>query len=654
MNNIMFQIQKYIPLVFFSGLACVVSCFFTMICIRVMPGLGFVDYPDGKHTQSKSAPKAGGLAIVVSFIVVLIIYGLTRHELYASYDYLDRMTKKIFLPALFLCAVGLYDDRTKASGQLKLFGQVMAGSVAWLLGARMTKLFGFELPDYASFALTMVWILAFINVFNMIDSMDGLAGGLGIVSTCCLMVWFLFTGNLMLAVICLTLAGCCLGFLFYNFHPAKIFMGDTGSMFVGFVVAVTGIFSTAQGADKAAVISAVTIPVLAIGVPVFDVFIAIWRRFAKRIMRKVSSNPGLDTKIMGTDREHLHHRLLGRNHNQSRAAFFLYLGVAVIAVSAIFLMFYPADSPIRDYPNDVYPALAFLAVLSTFVFVIRRLATVEMWNSARFLIHGMKQPRRSFIIAMIHPFLDMFIIVIAYIVSGGFFFNAEVINSQFMITMIAVPLLALHLAKCYQVYWMRAGLNNYRILAETLIVSFILGGFASFYLVFNANPHINFVNMYVFFSILVLVLILGERFALRYIEMVLLKKVYFSHSSPNNVSKCVVYGAGDMCQLFLTYTAVKFTENPLKIIGLLDEDPALSGLLVHGHLVFGSSAMLERIYQKHRFDRIVIAASEMDLHNQRRLIEFCRRHNLYLCEFKIDQEILLQPDKTHKIKIPHV
>ncbi len=644
-------LQKYIPLIFFPGLACVISCFFTLICIRVMPGLGFIVYPDGKHPHAKPVPNAGGFAIVISFILTMTIYGLLLQELDASYKFLQGVSGRIFLPAVFLCAVGLYADRTKLSIYLKIFGQILAGAAAWLLNARLTQVLGYQIPDVLSFFLTIIWIIAFINIFTAVTRMDGLGGGLGMVAASCLCVWFLFTKDPELAVLSLTLGGCCLGFLFFNFHPAKIYMGRTGSMFVGFAIAVCGIYTPAQSADKAAALSAVMIPLLAFGVPLFDVFIAIWLRASKRIFKKISKVPGFDTKIMGTEREHLHHRLLGRNHNQSRSALYLYLAGAIFAISATCLMFFPENGPIKGMPKNIYPALAVLVVLSAFIYVIRRLGAVEMWQSAGNIINGMRQPHRALLISMIHPFLDMFILIVSYLVAGRLFFYKYDVNSAFLITMISVPLLGLHLGRCYRVHWVRAGIHNYRILIETLVVAFIIGGFASYYLVPRTKLHVNFLAMYMFFSVLGLALILGERFLLRYIEAVMLKKIYLNRFTGTNVSRCVVYGAGDMCQLFLAYLSVKYIDHPMKVIGLIDEDPELKELQVHGHLVFGDSTMLEKIYQKHRFDRIVIAAGNMDLHNQRRIIEFCRLHNLYLCEFRMTQDILLQPEKTHKMKV---
>ena len=354
MHDLMARIQTYIPLILFPGLGCFMACFLTMICIRIMPALGFIDYPGGRHIHQKPVPKAGGAAIVTAFIVVLTVYGLMKFSVDSNYEFIEEISKKVFLPALFLGIVGLYDDRVGLSAKLKLLGQVLAAFVAWLFGAKMDVILSWELPVYLSCTFSVIWIVAFINAFNLIDGIDGLASGLGIVSSSCMSVWFLFSGNVGLAVLCLTLAGCCLGFLIFNFHPAKIFMGDTGSMFIGFVIAVVGITSL----NKAAALSSVMVPILAAGVPMFDVFLAIWRRLSRRFVNRLGSSGNGGTRIMGADREHLHHRLLDRSNNQAKTAFYMYLMGIIFASGAIFLMF----------NIEKHPALAFVVVLSAFVF----------------------------------------------------------------------------------------------------------------------------------------------------------------------------------------------------------------------------------------------------------------------------------------------
>ena len=636
MNDLMARIQTYIPLILFPGLGCFMACFLTMVCIRVMPVLGFIDYPGGRHIHRKPVPKAGGTAIVTAFIVVLTVYGLMKFSTDNNYEFIEKISRKVFLPALFLGAVGLYDDRIGLPAKWKLLGQILAAFVAWLFDARMDVILNWHLPVYLSCAFSVIWIVAFINAFNLIDGIDGLASGLGIVSSSCMAVWFLFTGNIGLAVLCLTLAGCSLGFLIFNFHPAKIFMGDTGSMFIGFVIAVVGITSL----NKAAALSSVMVPILAAGVPIFDVFLAIWRRLSRRMVNKMGPAVNSGTRIMGADREHLHHRLLDRSQNQAKTAFYLYLMGLVFAAGSIFLMF----------NIEKHPALAFVVVLSAFVFVIRRFATVEMWNSAQLIIQGVSRPKRTFLISMIHPFIDMFCLVLSFVLAVVLFSGLNDIGLADVMTIVAIPILGLHLSKCYRVYWVRASLHNYRVLAETLLVSFIIGGFIAYYWLFKESVSGYFVTMYIFYSVLSLSMILGERFALRYFESVMLKNIYLNRfQNSEKVSNCLVYGAGVRTRLFLNYIAVRFQDEPLRVVGLLDEDPVLKGLYVHGCRVLGGSGMLEQIYAKDKFDQIIITVADMDPANQRRVIEFCRRHNLTLSKFTLNQEVLLYPDKTRKM-----
>ncbi|MGB9809607.1 MAG: MraY family glycosyltransferase, partial [Caldanaerobacter sp.] len=179
------------------------------------------------------------------------------------------------------------------------------------------------LKSWMAISLTLLWVVGVTNTINLIDGLDGLAAGIAFISSTSLFIISLLNGRYATAIISIAIAGASLGFLPYNFNPAKIFMGDTGAMFLGFLLSAISI----QGAIKSATAIAIVVPVLVLGVPIFDTLFAIIRRILNK------------KPIMEADRGHLHHRLLDKGLNQRQVVFILYGVSLILGVSAILISF---------------------------------------------------------------------------------------------------------------------------------------------------------------------------------------------------------------------------------------------------------------------------------------------------------------------------
>lgn len=269
--------------------------------------IGATDVPNARKVHTKIMPRLGGLGIFLAFVL-----GLLAVLPIIPYDFTPREAN--FIKAL-LCGGGLIvllgglDDRFELSAKVKLLGQIAAACIV-VFGFGITVDFVnipfnntySSLESWISIPLTIFWIVGVTNAVNLIDGLDGLAAGVSGIAIATIAVMALLMGNVMVALLCLLLLGSIVGFLFFNFHPAKIFMGDTGSLFLGFCLALLALL----GFKQIAVVSFIT-PLLIIGVPLSDTFFAIVRR-------KLQKKP-----IFAPDKGHLHHclRELGFSHRQT-------------------------------------------------------------------------------------------------------------------------------------------------------------------------------------------------------------------------------------------------------------------------------------------------------------------------------------------------
>ena len=279
--------------------------------------VGAIDYPKDRGVHKKPMPRMGGVAIVLGFLVtVLMVYFFDRS-----------MSPKQFagfiIGAVIIAVLGMIDDMKDLPAKLKFCVQIVAALIVifsgtqiqivlWPVTATLQKL---------SIPITLVWIVGVTNAVNLIDGLDGLAAGVTGIAALSLMVLCIMTGTTTAVVLTAALAGACLGFLPRNFNPAEIFMGDTGSTFLGFVLAVTSIL----GVFKGYALLALVVSIFCIGLPIFDTIFAMLRRMAKH------------QPIMQADRGHLHHKLIDHGFSQKKAVLIMYAISIFLGLLAIFI-----------------------------------------------------------------------------------------------------------------------------------------------------------------------------------------------------------------------------------------------------------------------------------------------------------------------------
>ena len=609
-------VGENINLLIYFPAAVMISAVITFWCIRLLPRLGMIDVPRGRHEHAKPTPLGGGIAIVVSFFMVGFVFGQSSRSVLM-------MLGSFALPSAVIVITGLLDDRYELSSWVKLFAQIAAGVLVYYLDGGFYVMFEWNIPDYIGLPLTVCWVIGIINAFNLIDGLDGLAAGLACVSSVTLTVWGVLNGNPGYAALSMIFCGACLGFLFFNFSPAKIFMGDTGSMFLGLFFA----FLCRRYTSGVVTFTSLLVPLLAIGLPIFDVFLAIWRRLMRRIINPKAGG------IMEGDHDHLHHRLMKKTGSQSKTALLLYLLMAVIGMGAVCSVMM----------REVFSGAIYIVLLGG-VFLAIRLADIELLDSFGCIVKGVKRPSRRLLLVIVHPLIDYVLISLSYIAVCGFIYRNDVdFPATYGYLIFCLPLmLTLYVSGIYRTYWLRAGINRYHIYFKMLL----LGGCIELVIIYFMERYCHFFRIadswrlyggYFFFFMMVLILVGAERFMVRYLESFGLRSLYLKVRADDIRERhLILIGGGVACRLFVINLFCRnYMQLPLVVSGIIDDDPSLRRLNVYGFPVLGNTDALEDLYSKDPFDMMVIttAISEESLEKVR---TFAERHDIQLGVFRAE------------------
>jgi UDP-GlcNAc:undecaprenyl-phosphate GlcNAc-1-phosphate transferase len=322
----------------------------------------FLDYPGKRKIHKEAVPRLGGIAIAASFIITTFICISYKPEIYKNLLALIAL----LIGALIILIWGFWDDLRGMKAWVKFLGQFLSVLVVIPSGF---IIYGFSIPYVSNFvefgwwlsiSFTFFWIIGITNTINFIDGMDGLAAGTTIIISIGLFILSIFTGQIFMAIICLILTGSILGFLRYNFHPATIFMGDCGAMFLGFMLALISIKVVFHNQS---IIASSVVSVLLFGLPIVDSSWAIIRRIARGQLPSRA------------DDEHTHHRLMRLGFSQRKVAFILYLVSSISVASGIFVALAGSDTL-----AIIVPIIMLTIALTGIMLLIRLSASVKAEN----------------------------------------------------------------------------------------------------------------------------------------------------------------------------------------------------------------------------------------------------------------------------------
>jgi len=326
-------------------IAFIISMMLTPYTIKIAEKIGAVDVPkDKRRMHTREMPKFGGPAVIIGFLVsvayLLIVMSIEKSiDLFTAEQYGFKLIG-LFLGIIVITIIGIIDDIKTLKPIGKLLGQVLAAVIIVTFGIKIEHIGQIALNEIISMILTILWIVGITNAINLIDGLDGLSTGITLISCISLLIIFSLNASPLIAIILITaLIGALVGFLPFNFAPAKTFIGDTGSNFLGFMLSVISIL----GIAKTYTIAVIVLPVIVLGLPIFDVLMAIIRRTIKGKSLKA---------VFQADKGHLHHKLVAKGFSQKQAVLILY------GISAAFGMF-----AVILFDSGILKALSFLLMV---------------------------------------------------------------------------------------------------------------------------------------------------------------------------------------------------------------------------------------------------------------------------------------------------
>jgi len=303
-------------MIYLTMLLCfIISILITPVVIKLAFKIGATDKPNQRKVHQKIMPRLGGLAIYISFV-----FGVWFYQPQSPY------IMSIMVGATIIIITGILDDMYEISAKLKLLGQLAAAGVVVAWGGVQVEFVNLPFSDgilefgFLSVPITILWIVGITNAINLIDGLDGLAAGVSSIALITISGMAILFGNPFVVIIASIVLASTLGFLVFNFHPAKIFMGDTGALFLGFMISVLSLL----GFKTSAFISFI-IPIIILGVPISDTFFAILRRI-------VNKKP-----LMAPDKSHLHHCLLGLGFTHRQTVLLIYAMASFFGLVAVIL-----------------------------------------------------------------------------------------------------------------------------------------------------------------------------------------------------------------------------------------------------------------------------------------------------------------------------
>ena len=567
--------------------------------------LGMVDRPDPRRINKVPIPRGGGLALVIGIFAAYAAYHFASARPWLQ-GIPDETAYRMVALAVATAVLGLADDRWSLRPRTKLAGQFILAFLVWGWADLGFADVWPSLPVGVDCLLTVFWIVGAVNAFNLIDGLDGLAAGIALIATLGMAGSLFFVQNPQAALFYFAIAGALVAFLRYNYNPASVFLGDCGSMFLGFVIATLPLASHMPNSFMVSV----GVPLLAMGVPIFDTALAILRRSLRHVLNAHAhgSSAGND-KVMTADSDHLHHRILRQmGMNQRKAAWTLYaMAVAAVVVGLVAMS-------LKSRAGGLW----LLAVAAAAVVIFRDMAKIELYDAGRILgdvAHNRDFRSRRRLAKLTVPFFvafDVLGLVCAYFVCSWALhadLGGRMVRVWLPLRVIAV-FVALVAFRTYVTVWSRALPSNYfrLLLACTFgsVVASAIGYYAPYCPVHQLKAFTLAYAMLAFVTVLFVRMTRG-----------LVRDLFYALDCARlkgdaGVSRTLVYGAGLRYRSFRSELVRTTAANDRMVVGLLDDDILLRGKYIGGIKILGTLADAPEIIRRFNVDAVVVACVVSD------------------------------------------
>ena len=564
---------------------------------------GFVAVPKTDRWHKKPTAMLGGVSIWLSVVITCLAFSLQT-----TYG------KFILLASTLLFLVGLVDDLVHIKPYQKLIGQI--------LGSAYVVYYGLSLPWTGSvllnMALAIFWLIGITNAINLLDNMDGLASGIAIIAAGFLALSFMNSSQFTEAGILLVFAAALVGFLIYNSNPASIFMGDCGSMFVGFFLASQALTHISGGRSRS-FLPVLAVPILVLLIPIFDTtFVTVLRKLSGR----AASQGG---------RDHTSHRLVALGMSERHAVWMLYGFAALSGLLAILVQ--------RARLDVSLAAIAGFTIVLTLVGVY--LAGVKVYDKSEEEMAMLKdKPLYAFLVDVSYKrrifevFLDMVLITLSY--WAAYALNFPPSNPAWQLFIRTLPVLVFIKMLVFLMMGVYRGLWRYTSMSDLIVFgkAVVLSSVACLLLILFAFRFEGFSRKVFIIDLVIMFLFLaGSRMAFRLFRQLL------PAVSKQNGRRVLIYGAGDGGELLLRELRNN-RELHLAPIGFLDDDPAKSGKVIHGLRVFGGNGDLSAICAQHEVDEVVISSLKMTEERIQEVLRCCSEKQITVKRMRITMEEL--------------
>ena len=555
---------------------------------------GFVAKPKSDRWHKRPTAMMGGVAI---FLTTVLAYWI----------FVPKTTESMIVigASSFLFVVGLLDDVLNIKPYQKLFGQLIGATIIVGLGPKL-PITGFELVDIW---ITVLWLIGITNAINLLDNMDGLAGGISVIAAGSLAVSFALNGQADELLLVSIFIGALLGFLVFNFNPASIFMGDCGSMFVGFLLASSVLMGQAGGRSRG-IFSILAVPVLILFVPIFDTTLV-------TVIRKLWGR-----KASQGGRDHTSHRLVALGLSERSAVLMIY-GFAICAGLLSLLVSRLGTMQSLALIGIFTAALTIVGVYLSKVKVYeeRDEETAKQNNAVFAFLINVSYKRRIF-----EVFLDAFLITFSYYAAYALLFRSFENTGNWDLFIKTAPLLvilklfAFLAVGVYRGIWRYTGVNDLITFAKGVVIGSVLS-VLSVLLLYRFE---NFSRkLFVLDSIILLLMLVGSRMAFRLI------REFLPQSAATDGRRVLIYGAGDGGEMLLRELRNNSGWN-YQPVGFIDDDPHKKGKVINGLQVYDVNGSLVDICRDKSIQEILISSGKISTSALKGLREICREGDIVL------------------------
>ena len=605
---------------FFLSLAG--SLIVTPVAMRIAVKIGAVDRPNERKIHNGTVPRLGGLAIFFSSSFTLAFFMLIGHSQLTSTWIASQKGLAIGGGVVAMLLLGLWDDVYDLKPSHKFAGQVVISSVLFLVGVRISAItipfVQLEIPlGMLSYPVTILWLTGVTNAFNLIDGLDGLASGIALITLAAIVPIVILRNDMSSVLLAAIYAGAIVGFLRYNFHPAKIFLGDSGSLMLGLVLAILSIQSSTKGSAVVAII----VPLLALGLPIMETLLSMMRRYLHSFLPESDQRTSLFAKIklmFQPDRRHMHHRLLDQGFSHRTAVLSLYFVSCILAAGAFL---------VTVSSGAIVPVI--LLMVSAAIYVgIKSLRYKEM----SVLHNGMLLPlydrpilnRESFQVFMDIGFV-LFSFGAASLLSGGQ--QAQSLRSFVWpgTVTVGIQLGVFWFMGLYRRGTHIVGINDILDIVKAALIAEITA--CSVFALLSSQLGSATLAAYILNFFFLLSFVLGSRCS----HLILL---HLFRQETKSGRKVLIYGANPeglwMLERILQLNFVGITP-----IGFVDDDSSMIGKRLNGYAVYNSNGQLSKIARETKVNEIVICGDRIKPEDFKRLSEVAHEHKIVLTKASI-------------------